>query len=203
VGVWGHETPRCPVLSDVIHCRNCPMYRMAGREVLDRPVPEQYREAWTRALGQPATERHAAGENCMVFRLADEAMALPVSLLHMVVVPRAVHPLPRRSSPILRGVANVQGRLLLCMSLEGLMGFPASADRGRFMLVVGRGTDERYVVEVKDVLGLFRYHVKDLQESRLGPHIHFMRGVVPWSERMVGLLDTDLVCQGLAGALYA
>ena len=47
IGVWGDDRPRCSVLEAVLHCRNCEIFENAGRELLDRDLPEAYGVEWT------------------------------------------------------------------------------------------------------------------------------------------------------------
>ena len=53
IGVWGTETPRCPKLEDVVHCRNCEVYSAAGRLVLERRLPLRTRERSPRPTSRP------------------------------------------------------------------------------------------------------------------------------------------------------
>ncbi len=53
IGVEGNAT--CRELAKYIHCRNCPVYSAAGLQLLDRPLPADYRreraepEVWDRS----------------------------------------------------------------------------------------------------------------------------------------------------------
>ena len=47
----GVEADRsCEQLQQHVHCRNCPTYRLAGRQLLNRPMPADYRAELTRRL---------------------------------------------------------------------------------------------------------------------------------------------------------
>jgi chemotaxis-related protein WspD len=42
IGVWAANGATCPVLQDVIHCRNCPTYVQAGRRCLaNQPLVDE------------------------------------------------------------------------------------------------------------------------------------------------------------------
>ena len=57
--------PRCPRLDEVIHCRNCEVFTQAGRNLLERALPEEYKEEWGSVLvkkkGRRAGRRHCGG----------------------------------------------------------------------------------------------------------------------------------------------
>jgi chemotaxis-related protein WspD len=202
IGVWGHEVPRCPVLEQVIHCRNCPIFTAAGRDVLNGAAPPGYLEDWTRTLAQASTTRSTQAESVIVFRVAEERLALPTGWMHVVMPMRPVHLLPHRSNSVLLGVTNVQGRLQVCLSMEGLLGLPAAdRDAYRFLLVFGR-QDERFGLPVVDVVGLTRYDKAAVNETRIGSHVRFVQGIVEFQGQPTGLLDPDAVSQALARALY-
>jgi chemotaxis-related protein WspD len=123
IGVWGDRT--CPELSSAIHCQNCAVYANAGRGLLEREINADYMQEWAELLAKPSSERigKRATETIAVaiFRLGREWLALSASLFKQVTSPSPVHTLPHRSNQILRGIVNVRGQLLLCISLGDLL----------------------------------------------------------------------------------
>ena len=89
IGVRGDRS--CPELEKVVHCQNCPVFAAAGRRFLDAPSPPDYLEEWTERLAAPVEEAAADLVSVLVFRLADEWLALPVAVLVEVTPPRPVH----------------------------------------------------------------------------------------------------------------
>jgi chemotaxis-related protein WspD len=61
---------------------------------------------------------------------------------------------PHRSNDVLLGIANHDGELLLCMSLEAALGIARSADRPRPALVVIGEVRDRWAFEVDEVVGV-------------------------------------------------
>jgi chemotaxis-related protein WspD len=123
IGVWGDRS--CPELTKAIHCQNCTVYANAGRGLLEREVTTAYMQEWTELLAKPSAERigKRASETIAVaiFRLGREWLALSANLFKQVTSPSPVHTLPHRSNEILRGLVNVRGQLLLCISLGDLL----------------------------------------------------------------------------------
>lgn len=125
IGVQGDRT--CPELETVIHCQNCSVYSQAGRSLLDRPAPEGYVAEWTALLGQPPQQTdYRTIVSVAIFRLGQEWLALPATVFNQVLEPAPVHSLPHRSDRILRGIVNVRGQILLCVSLHDLLGIAAA-----------------------------------------------------------------------------
>lgn len=67
IGVWGlDDRLTCPHLERFIHCKNCEVYTQAGRTLLERALPGNYKQDWTQVLSQKKrrrTRRHNFGRN--------------------------------------------------------------------------------------------------------------------------------------------
>jgi chemotaxis-related protein WspD len=124
IGVRGDRS--CPELAQYVHCQNCPVFAAAGRRFLDAPTPPGYLDEWTERLAAPAEEAAADLEGVLVFRLADEWLALSVHALVEVTTPRPVHRVPHRGG-LLAGLVNVRGELCLCVHLARLLGVEQKA----------------------------------------------------------------------------
>ncbi len=172
-GVWGRERPRCPRLEEVIHCRNCEEYIRPGRELLERlarahpppaPMPE-------RPQDEAPRERPPAQ---LVFRVNGNWLALPGILILRVSESAVPRPLPHQQRTTLRGLVNVGGRLLVCLSLTDALGIPHlpprmdDPSRGIFeRLVAVEGEGLRFAFRAGEVRGLYRCAETDLRP--LGP----------------------------------
>jgi chemotaxis-related protein WspD len=119
IGVRGDRS--CPELTQYVHCQNCPVFAAAGRRFLDVATPPGYLEEWTQRLAAPVEEAAADLEGVLVFRLADEWLALSVHTLVEVTTLRPVHRVPHRGG-LLAGLVNIRGELCLCVHLVKLLG---------------------------------------------------------------------------------
>jgi chemotaxis-related protein WspD len=94
-----------------IHCRNCPVYSAAGLQLLDRPLPADYRRECAEHYAQEKKTAQPARLSVVIFRLASEWLALPTTAFQEVASPCE---LPRpvalravgRSEPEARGQAT-------------------------------------------------------------------------------------------------
>ncbi len=123
IGVRGDRS--CPELPAVGHCQNCPVFAAAGRRFLDAPAPDGYADEWADRLAPPVEETAANLESVLVFRVADEWLALSVHVLVEVTSPKPVHRVPHRAG-VLAGLVNVRGELYLCVHLAKVLGIEAS-----------------------------------------------------------------------------
>src|SRR5262249_47250193 len=106
IGVRGDRS--CPELMEFVHCQNCPVFAAAGRRFLDAPSPDGYLDEWTDRLAEHADELSCDLLSVLVFRLADEWLALPIQTLVEVTPPRPVHRVPYRTG-LLAGLVNIRG----------------------------------------------------------------------------------------------
>lgn len=199
IGVRGDRS--CPELVKHVHCRNCPVQAAAVTTLLDRQVPADHAERWTEQYARPPEVREAGLHPVVVFRVGSEWCALPTTLFLEVATLRPVHSLPHRRSTLVRGLVNVRGELLVCVSVAGALGIDegASTDPGRQnsrrLLVLSR-EEQRLVFSVDEVGGPYRYHPREL----LPPPATvaraagtYTKAVFAWREKSVALLDDELL----------
>ena len=210
IGVRGDSS--CERLVEHVRCLNCPVFETAAAKRLERPIPRvDLSQHDDRAPLRTQHDAQGASESFLVFRIGDEWLALPTSIFKRIVQTRPIHTLPHRQHRAVLGVVNVQGELLVCLSLAYLLGFETDAaareDRARQnlprLLVVARG-EEHAVFPVDQVDGVHRIAVANFfpppatLSQAAAAHT---RAVVPWRGMSVGLLDADALFDTLNRSL--
>ncbi|NHZ96393.1 chemotaxis protein CheW [Massilia sp. CCM 8734] len=207
IGVQGDRT--CPELEKVIHCRNCPVYSAAAARLLDSDLPEGYVDERTGHYAQPQRDALQATGAFTLFRIGAEWLCLPAAAVTEVAGMRAIHVLPHRP-PVVLGVANVRGALLICVSLAHLLGVEQDAVvmEGEAIsyrrLVVLAGEQGRLVFPVDEMHGIERFSPEALQPvpATLDKAAStYTSAMLAWGERSVGCLDAGLVLYGLQKGL--
>jgi len=157
IGIAGDRS--CEELKRYVHCRNCPEYSNLGRTLFDREMPEDYRREVSEELAAALTTSAEDTVSVVVFRIGTEWFALRIDVFHEIAVSQKAYVLPFRSGGVLAGMVNVNGELLLCVSLRAALGLPAEEKAevgGRPRLcVVGAGR-ERFVFSANEILGVRR-----------------------------------------------
>ncbi|MCC8393353.1 chemotaxis protein CheW [Paraburkholderia sp. MMS20-SJTR3] len=218
IGVRGDMS--CERLSEYVRCLNCPVFEVAAAKLLDQPMPlvdlTWHDPRAAGAASHAALTSHSRdkqdGESFLVFRIGGEWLALPTPIFARIVQTRTVHTLPHRQHRAVLGVVNVQGELLVCLSLAHLLGFEPEAagardDRTRLdlprLLVIARG-DEHAVLPVDQVDGVQRF----ARSTFCAPPATLShtaaahtRAVVGWRGVSVGLLDADALFDTLNRSL--
>ncbi|MBN3806953.1 purine-binding chemotaxis protein CheW [Paraburkholderia sp. Ac-20336] len=215
IGVRGDSS--CERLAEYVRCLNCPVFEVAAARLLDQPAPLAalpQQDAAPQALpdGHDASRSRETGESLLVFRIGREWLALPTRIFKSIVQTRTVHTLPHRQHRAVLGVVNVQGELLVCLSLAHLLGFEpdtaaARNDRTRLdlprLLVIARD-EEHAVLPVDQVDGVHRFAPSTFRappatlSETAATHT---RAVAPWRGISVGLLDADALFDTLNRSL--
>jgi chemotaxis-related protein WspD len=191
IGVAGDRS--CPELPAHIHCRNCPVFSNAARNLFDRPAPAGYLEEWTAALSTTARGAEDDFASLFVFRLGAEHLSLRTQLLVEVAPRRPIHRVPHRTNAVFRGLVNIRGQLQLCLSLHGLLGLTESAMPEAIMVVVEDG-NERWVFLADEALGVHRVPKSTLRKvpgTLANPLTSHTQAVFTLGDRHVGFLEEE------------
>jgi len=206
IGVSGDAS--CEKLSAAIHCRNCSVFRAAGRHLLDRAAPGGYVRQWTELIATPAAAVDPEAHSVLIFRIGREWYALSTHCCVEVTEPRPIHRIPHRRNPSLAGLVNIRGRLELCVSIAEVLhaqsALPIEASAKPNRLVVIERSRRRWAFPADEVYGV--HHFADRQLSIVPitidrAEISHSRGVIEWEDRRVGLLDPDKLFDTLEASL--
>ena len=168
IGVWSKTGASCPLLVEVIHCRNCELYSAAGRLLLEREAPLEYKQQWAKRYAQPLERTLRRGTSFTVFRIGMEWLAIPTHAIKSIEDPVPIRRIPHRSNPVLRGIANLAGEIELVVSLEALLGIEHEVAAGEQITVRRRGRPILRMVRVIGESGLFAFAVAEV----LGTYRH-------------------------------
>ncbi|MBD2496109.1 chemotaxis protein CheW [Nostoc sp. FACHB-280] len=222
IGIEGDRT--CAELSTHTHCRNCPVYSAAGRCLLERPTPENYRREWTHLIAEsPAQKkphlptyavRTSETLTVVIFRLHQEWLALPAQVFKETTPPSVIHTLPHRQNQVLRGLINIRGELLLCVSLSHFLNIepsesplPGLSPVSHSRMAVIEKAGNAWVFPVDEIYGVHRFHRRELRDVvRNVTQITqtYTKGLFSWQPlnlptvRTVSYLDDELLFTNLA-----
>lgn len=195
IGVWGTERPRCHLLDQVVHCRNCEVFVRAGRHLLDRDVTPQERKEAAQRLADRKGNQGGELESIMVFEIGSERLALASSVMEAVVSSRPIHTVPHRSNQTFLGLVAIRGRLKLCVSLRSVLGInPGQGDQDQIRMLVVNHQEQEFVFPVDKVVGIQRRDSSTIANAATDTsalHSSCLRGVLDQSEEPVSLLDSD------------
>jgi chemotaxis-related protein WspD len=206
IGVWSKQK-RCPVLQEVIHCRNCEVFIRSGRRLLDQELPETYRSQWAEIMASEKKAAQFQTLSLILFRIESEWLALRTQVLSEVIDPQPLkrHSLPHRKNRVLTGIINVRGEIQLCVSLKELLGIEPSAAKTseqtpyQRMMVID-SEDGKWVFPVSEIIGIHRIHPATFQNVPVTvakAQSTFTKGIFKWEARYVAFLDDELLIYSL------
>lgn len=204
IGIHGDKS--CPLLVEHIHCRNCAVYAAAAVRLLDRYALDRQQAP----MHYSETIGRVESRSLLLFRLAEEWMALATRCLVEVAPVQTVHSLPHQRSRALRGVANVRGALVPCLALEELLSIdaqhtaPAAATRVMPRMLIIAIDGGSVVVPVEEVDGIHRIDLVELEQASAATTqagARFTQGVLPFRGRSVRLLDDAALLLAMSRSL--
>jgi chemotaxis-related protein WspD len=210
IGVWSRQGASCPQLKSCVHCRNCEHYSMAGRHMLERAVPEDYRRQWTERFAQPKQAAPTSSNAVLLFRLGDEWFALNNRCVSEITQMLTIHCLPHRSDSLVKGLVNIRGELRICVSIGSALQLGKSSeshftDHEILERMVSIEKDEHsFVFPVSEVEGILHYadhELRALPATLANARSKLTTGIVSWNDRQVGVLDHELLFYALARGL--
>jgi chemotaxis-related protein WspD len=168
IGIFGDRT--CGQLETEVHCRNCPAYRLAGRQLLNRPMTAEYRSDLTRRLATPPGNPGGELRRLLLFRVASVWLALPSPCFEATLPPLPIVRVPLRSNRHFLGLVSAHGEFRLCFTLEHWLGPdpdspPAASGAARIFprLLVVQLRGQRWMFRADEVLGSIDYPESGLE----------------------------------------
>ena len=206
IGIWGSELPRCEKLEQYTHCRNCAVYSVAGRKVLERKLTDNYEENWAAVYSKDKQEHITEKESVTIFRLGDEIMAIPTEYVMSVNDIGNIHTVPHQNSNILRGLINLHGELKICISLGRLLELNKAVKEVESMhrvynrMVEISKDGKEYIFIASEVLGV--HHITDESHKDVPATISkskgsFTQSLIEWNDTDVSYLDIELIFYNL------
>jgi chemotaxis-related protein WspD len=159
-------------------------------------------------MGGQEGRLQAPSTEVLVFRLGREWLALPTILFEQAAHIRPTHPLPNRRTGAVIGLTNVRGELLICISLEKVLGLqevPSGQEKGarrRDRLLVINAAGARLAFAVDDVDSIYKYSPLELSpvpSTLAKASVRYTSGALVLGGKNVGRLDEER----LIGAVYA
>lgn len=212
IGTRGDQS--CPRLTEHTRCLNCPVFEQGAAALLDRALSHADLDTAAQAhrTAAPLRTRDQVGAELavLVFRIADEWLALPATALRQIDTPRAIHSLPHRRNRIVLGLVNIRGALTVAVSLGELLGLDRAGGgkhagrNSHARLLVAAHRDEPAVFPVDEVEGVLRFPdaaVLPVPSTLTYAATAHARGVLAWGDATIGLLDADRVFDSIARSL--
>jgi chemotaxis-related protein WspD len=196
IGVWGRDEPRCPELARVVHCRNCEVYSNTGRDWLASQAPREHdADEWPSVLTEEPGR--TCGESVLLVRAGVEIVALPLAIVMRVLEWRPIRRIPHARDEVVLGLANVDGDLHVCMSLEVVLGQPRRDVRApgaaARLVAIGLGRIE-WIVGVDEILGMPEIAAEAVEPPPVTlakSDAPLVRGLFAVGDGRAGLIDGD------------
>jgi len=210
IGVWRKNADKCEKLNEVTHCYNCEVYSNAGRILLDRESPEGYADEWADILAEQKNDKTHELQSAVVFRLGAEWLALPVSLINEITLLKDIYDIPHNKNNAIRGMVNIRGELIICMSLGNLLGVEKpeedliDEEHSINRLIMIREKTGHVVFPVSEIDGIIHYAREKLAtapDTLRNTGLNFIEGMTSSNGRNIGCINHSALIDKIAGNL--
>lgn len=204
IGVRGDKS--CEALVRHAHCRNCPTYSELAATLLLRESVREPGNDWTEHYGETQAASLRNDRSALIFRIGSEWFGIATQSLDEVVECRAIHRIPHTRSPVVLGVVNVRGELVVCVSLDRLLGIAADASaEGKLRrLLVLQTKEGRLAVPVDEVQHTHAYRSSEIfapPTTITQSTSSYAIGLLTWRDKTVACLDEGRLIEALEGSL--
>ncbi|KFN48570.1 chemotaxis protein CheW [Arenimonas composti] len=201
IGVHGGDHS-CERLAEVLHCRNCPVFSGAARNLLQRESAAVADDAGLDDAGAGAGRATA-----LVFRIGRQWLGLPPALVGEVGADPPVRRLAHRTAGRIEGVVNVRGELRLCIAFGELLGLGRRTESGRgtrLVLIEDAGGPLAFRCdEVRGLVGYPPERETPPPDTLRAPLDECVRALLPEDDGVaVALLDGEAVARLLRAAVF-
>lgn len=210
IGVWRDGEIKCEKLNDVIHCYNCETYSNAGRSLLNRATPAGYDDEWADVLAAEKIPKAKNLISAVVFRLGAEWLSLPVSMINEITLLKNIYDIPHNQNKKIRGMVNIRGELIICMSLGYLLGvekpdeFLIDEEHKINRLIMIKEKNGYIVFPVSEIDGIIHYDPDNLSavpDTVKNATLNFINGVTNTHDKTIGCIDNNNLLDAIASTL--
>lgn len=141
--------------------------------LLDKEAARGYLDAWKGSLSQKKDRKKSDEKRpFLVFLLGSSWFALSVFKIGEIVLEKKVHCVPHLSGGVFRGIANISGHIVPCVSLYALLGEKEKEDLSCFRkMIVLEKNQKRWAFCVDKIEGIHSLpgtEGKNLKEKMFG-----------------------------------
>lgn len=127
----------------------------------------------------------------VIFTLDDQKFALPLSSVEKIARAAAVRPIPK-SSDVILGVVNVQGRVIPVLDLKKRFGIPTRAIAVTDHLIIARASTRILALLVDTVQDILESDNQDItDQSAILDRMDYVGGVLRMEDGMVLINDLE------------
>lgn len=182
--------------------------KIYGSNLLNRPQPENYGTEWLESLKTQATEDFPSGRSLLVFRIANEWLALPSHCIKEITQSTYIHKLPHATTSVLLGISNVHGELLVTISMQSFLELPDTSPASiqpqktcQFARNIIMEVNKNIIVfPVNEIYGLTQIELSSLESppiSIVKSMKNYCIGIFPLNDLFIGLLNETLIINTL------
>ena len=193
IGIWRKGSDICSKLEKEIHCHNCDIYKKAGLELLDRKLPDNYKQNNTLAFSVKKENTKTKSESLLVFSSLTEWYALDTAVLDEICAYQPVHRIPHNPCSFIAGLVNIRGEIEACLSLTNLFNLKSQdIPKTVSKLIVIQLEAGRFAIPADEISGIFKFDTADILPPPVSVTINkesMINGIIEHNNHQAGVFN--------------
>lgn len=166
-------------------------------ELLNRTIPEEFIEEWTKSVAEPKVEPKQNEISVAYFILNGSFFALASDIFVETQPYRDFHAIPFRSGNFLKGLVNVNGELLLFIDISAILGvYGDNSNKSKKTLSVISDGKDKYCFIADSFEGVIQIPEAELSDAPVtvkGVANAVTKATFVYSENTVNLIDENKI----------
>lgn len=172
-------------------------------QLLHRSPKKEYIDEWVKFLEvKKETDLLDKTSGYMIFRLNDEYFAINSMIINQVTSLRSVHSIPHLKGREIKGTVNINGQLKLMICMHAILGLDHEDSHSSQIksktasLIVIENEHQVWCFAVSELFGIHHFtpgSMENIPVTLTKSSSNYLKNVVTWKEKTVGLLDEELL----------
>lgn len=146
------------------------VYIIDINKLISKEIQENYFEKWANQFSEEKEKIEDDSLAVLIFRVENKWLAMKTDVFHEILDWKQTHSVPFRTNEVFKGIVNVNGELLLSISITGLLFIEkyidSDIDLAKRKIIVIKKDQQRYAFEANEFIGVVKVPQSQIQKER-------------------------------------
>lgn len=146
------------------------VYIIDINKLISKEMQENYFEEWISQFSEEKEKIEDDSLAVLIFRVENIWLAMKTDAFQEILDWKQTHSVPFRTNEVFKGIINVNGELLLSISITGLLSIEkyidSDIDLAKRKIIVIKKNQQRYAFEANEFIGVVKVPQSQIQKER-------------------------------------
>ncbi|NLO20349.1 MAG: hypothetical protein GX121_10845 [Ignavibacteria bacterium] len=146
------------------------VYIIDINKLISKEIQEAFFEKWTSQFSEEKEKTEDDSLGVLIFRVENKWLAIKADAFQEILDWKKTHSVPFRTNEVFKGIVNVNGELLLSISITGLLSIEkykdSDIDLAKWKIIVIKKDQQRYAFEANEFIGVVKVPQSQIQKGR-------------------------------------